>query len=68
MNIELHSCVNTTLHRRVNTTCVPRKSIIMRVKKGISANVFVDNIAYRDHLRSNFDATPTDMESADMLL
>jgi nucleoside phosphorylase len=40
----------------------------MRVKKGISANVFVDNLAYRDHLRSNFDATPMDMESADVAL
>jgi nucleoside phosphorylase len=35
----------------------------MRVKKGISADVIVDNIAYKDHMRSNFDATPTDMES-----
>jgi nucleoside phosphorylase len=43
---------------------LPRKPIIKRVEKGISADVFVDNRAYREHLRSNFDATPTDMESA----
>jgi nucleoside phosphorylase len=34
------------------------------VKKGASANVYVNNAAYRAHLRSKFNATPTDMESA----
>jgi nucleoside phosphorylase len=40
----------------------------VRVKKGVSANVFVDNKAYRDHLNSKFDVTPTDMESAAVAL
>ena len=40
----------------------------MRVKKGISANVFVDNRAYREFLNSKFDATPVDMESAAVAL
>lgn len=59
-NVELSSCVNTT--------CLPRKPIVARVKKGVSANVFVDNKAYRDHLNCKFDATPTDMESAAVAL
>ncbi|GAU42943.1 hypothetical protein TSUD_142800, partial [Trifolium subterraneum] len=44
------------------------KPIVVRVKKGVSANVFVDNRAYRDHLKSKFDVTPTDMESAAVAL
>ncbi|XP_050903371.1 bark storage protein A [Lathyrus oleraceus] len=59
-NVELNSCVNKT--------CLPRKPMVVRVKKGVSANVFVDNKAYRDHLKSKFDATPTDMESAAVAL
>lgn len=59
-NVELGSCVNKT--------CLPRKPIVVRVKKGVSANVFVDNKAYRDFLNSKFDVTPTDMESAAVAL
>ncbi|KEH27138.1 putative hydrolase [Medicago truncatula] len=59
-NVELSSCVNTT--------CLPRKPIVVRVKKGVSANVFVDNKAYRDFLNLKFDATPVDMESASVAL
>jgi nucleoside phosphorylase len=40
----------------------------MRVKKGVSANMFVNNRAYRDHLKSKFGAIPTDMESAAVAL
>jgi nucleoside phosphorylase len=40
----------------------------VRVKKGVSANVFVDNKASRDHLNSKFDVTPIDMESAAVAL
>jgi nucleoside phosphorylase len=47
---------------------LPRKPIVARVKKGVSANVFVNNRAYRDHLKSKFDATPTDMESVAVAL
>jgi nucleoside phosphorylase len=48
--------------------CLPRKPSVLRVRKGVSANVFVNNKAFRDHLKSNFDATPTDMESAAVAL
>ncbi|CAK9172748.1 unnamed protein product [Ilex paraguariensis] len=39
-----------------------------RVKNGVSANVFVDNGAYREFLYSKFNATPIDMESAAVAL
>ena len=54
--------------RCADTTCLPREPIVVRVKKGVSANVFVDNKAYRDLLNLKFDATPTDMESAAVAL
>ncbi|BAU02888.1 hypothetical protein LR48_Vigan10g012400 [Vigna angularis] len=59
-NVKLESCVNTT--------CLPRKPIVTRVKKGVAANVFVDNKAYREFLYSRFDATTIDMESAAVAL
>ena len=59
-NVKLESCVNTT--------CLPRKPIVRRVEKGVTANVFVDNKAYREFLHSRFDATPVDMESAAVAL
>lgn len=42
--------------------------MVVRVKRGISANVFVDNSAYREFLNSKFNATPIDMESAAVAL
>ncbi|CAL0332515.1 unnamed protein product [Lupinus luteus] len=59
-NVKLGSCVNTT--------CLPRRPVVVRVKKGVSANVFVDNRAYREFLNSKFDASPIDMESAAVAL
>ncbi|XP_057447169.1 bark storage protein A [Lotus japonicus] len=59
-NVELGGCVNTT--------CLPRKPIVVRVHRGVSANVFVDNRAYREFLNSKFDVTPIDMESAAVAL
>ncbi|XP_048227597.1 bark storage protein A [Ricinus communis] len=52
----------------VNSTCLPRTPVVVRVKKGVSANVFVDNSAYREFLNSKFNATPIDMESAAVAL
>ncbi|KAK9947765.1 hypothetical protein M0R45_003373 [Rubus argutus] len=52
----------------VNTTCLPRTPIVVRVKRGVSANVFVDNNAYRQFLNSKFNATSIDMESAAVAL
>ncbi|KAK2451892.1 Phosphorylase superfamily protein [Trifolium repens] len=61
-NFELNNCESNT------TICLPRKPSVVRVRKGVSANVFVNNKAFRDHLKSKFDATPTDMESAAVAL
>lgn len=41
---------------------------MVRVERGVSANVFVDNSAYRKFLNSKFNATPIDMESAAVAL
>ncbi|KAL4317033.1 bark storage protein A [Arachis ipaensis] len=60
-NVKLSGCVNTT-------TCLPRNPSVVRVKKGITANVFVDNQAYREFLNSKFGATPVDMETAAVAL
>ncbi|KAG5037113.1 hypothetical protein JHK86_017953 [Glycine max] len=59
-NVKFESCVNTT--------CLPRKPIVTRVEKGVTANVFVDNKAYREFLYSKFDATPVEMETAAVAL
>ncbi|KAJ7973829.1 bark storage protein A [Quillaja saponaria] len=52
----------------VNTTCLPRTPTVVRVERGVSANVFVDNSAYRELLYSKFNATPIDMETAAVAL
>lgn len=52
----------------MNSTCLPRNPKVARVTRGISANVFLDNAAYRQFLHSKFDATPVDMESAAVAL
>lgn len=57
----LRRCVNST-------TCLPRPPKLVRVERGMSANVFVDNVAYRDFLHSKFNATLFDMESAAVAL
>ncbi|KAK7379992.1 hypothetical protein VNO78_32305 [Psophocarpus tetragonolobus] len=59
-NVKLSDCVNTT--------CLPRRPVVVRVEKGVTSNVFVDNKAYREFLHSKFDATPIDMESAAVAL
>lgn len=58
--IELTGCVNST--------CLPRKPIVMKVDKGISANVYIDNGAYRKFLNRKFNATPVHMEGAAVAL
>ncbi|XWS72049.1 hypothetical protein CRYUN_Cryun02cG0007500 [Craigia yunnanensis] len=52
----------------VNATCLPRTPIVVRVQRGISSNVFVDNRAYREFLNSKFNATAIDMETAAVAL
>ncbi|KAL0374373.1 UNVERIFIED_CONTAM: hypothetical protein Sradi_3353000 [Sesamum radiatum] len=56
------------LERCVNSTCLPRAPEVVLVERGVTANVFVDNAAYRGFLRSKFNATPIDMESAAVAL
>lgn len=56
------------LERCMNSTCLPRAPEVVMVERGVSANVFVDNAAYREFLRSKFNATPIDMESAAVAL
>ncbi|XP_030448250.2 bark storage protein A-like [Syzygium oleosum] len=60
-DLKLGACVNSS-------TCLPREPRVVRVERGVSANVFVDNQAYREFLRSKFNATPIDMESAGVAL
>ncbi|KAL6890574.1 hypothetical protein ACP4OV_008829 [Aristida adscensionis] len=59
--MELPACVNAT-------TCLPRAPRVVRVSRGCSANVFVDNAAYRQFVRSKFGCTPVEMESAAVAL
>lgn len=59
--MELEGCINST-------TCLPRKPVVTRVRRGSSANTFVDNAAYRNLLSSKFKATPIDMESTAVAL
>ncbi|XP_020097958.1 bark storage protein A-like [Ananas comosus] len=59
--MELPKCANST-------TCLPRNPKVVRVERGCSANAFVDNAAYRKFLRSKFNVTPVDMESAAVAL
>ncbi|KAK3210680.1 hypothetical protein Dsin_015386 [Dipteronia sinensis] len=56
------------LGRCVNETCLPREPIAVRVERGISANVFLDNSAYREFVNNKFNATAVDMESAAIAL
>ncbi|CAH8366519.1 unnamed protein product [Eruca vesicaria subsp. sativa] len=59
---------DTELPQCVNTTCLPRRPKVTIVDHGVSASVFVDNAAYRTFLRSKFNATAVEMESAAVAL
>lgn len=56
-NLKLESCLNAT-------TCLTHTPKVVRVERGSSANVFVDNGAYRNFILSRFNITAIDMESA----
>uniref|UniRef100_A0ACD5VZP5 Uncharacterized protein n=1 Tax=Avena sativa TaxID=4498 RepID=A0ACD5VZP5_AVESA len=62
--MELPRCVNGT----TTTTCLPRAPRVVRVSKGCSGNVFVDNARYRQFLRAKFGCTAIEMESAAVAL
>ena len=60
-DISLVSCVNATY-------CLDKPPKLVIVEKGISANAFLDNAAYREFLHNKFDVSPVDMESASVAL
>ncbi|XP_076889791.1 bark storage protein A-like [Bidens hawaiensis] len=59
--LKLEECINAT-------TCLPTAPKVARVERGVSANMFIDNKAYRTFLNSKFNVTPVDMESAAVAL
>ncbi|VVB11231.1 unnamed protein product [Arabis nemorensis] len=59
---------DTKLPQCVNTTCLPRPPKVTIVDRGMSASVFVDNASYRTFLRSKFNTTAVEMESAAVAL
>ncbi|XP_071717114.1 bark storage protein A-like [Rutidosis leptorrhynchoides] len=59
--LKLENCINST-------TCLPREPKVARVKRGASANMFIDNGAYRKFLSDKFNVTTIDMESAAVAL
>lgn len=62
--LKLEGCVNNG----TSTTCLPRRPVVAMVERGCSASVFVDNAAYRGFLRTRFDVTAIDMETAAVAL
>ncbi|KAF7113010.1 hypothetical protein RHSIM_Rhsim09G0144500 [Rhododendron simsii] len=55
--MELERCVNST-------KCLPQKPKLVVGLQASTANVFVDNAAYRDFLFNTFQVSSVDMESA----
>ncbi|KAK3228397.1 hypothetical protein Dsin_000278 [Dipteronia sinensis] len=59
--IELEQCVNSSL-------CLPEKPKLVVGLSGSTANMFVDNAAYRDFLFQNFNVSSADMESSAVVM
>ncbi|KAH9288035.1 hypothetical protein KI387_032152, partial [Taxus chinensis] len=57
-NVGLDKCVGRSLR------CLEQQPKIKRVQRGSSANMYVNNEAYRDFLRNHLDITSIDTESA----
>lgn len=55
--LTLEGCLNST-------TCLSNTPKAVLVERGCSANVFVDNAAYRNFMYAKFNISPIDMESA----
>ncbi|KAL1222523.1 Bark storage protein A [Cardamine amara subsp. amara] len=55
--MELLQCVNSSL-------CLPKKPKLVVGLKAATANIFVDNAAYRNFLYDNFGVSSSDMESS----
>ncbi|KAH8502146.1 hypothetical protein H0E87_016784 [Populus deltoides] len=58
--MELEKCVNSSL-------CLPQKPKLVVGLKGSTADIFVDNAAYRDFLYKAFGVSSADMESSAIL-
>lgn len=59
--MELEWCVNST-------TCLPQKPKLVVGLRASTANIFVDNAAYRDFLFNKFQVSSVDMESAAIVM
>ncbi|KAK4277003.1 hypothetical protein QN277_015076 [Acacia crassicarpa] len=60
-DMELVSCLNST-------TCLSTKPKVVRVERGTSASIYLDNKAYRTFIYDKFSVSPVDMESAAVAL
>ncbi|PKI76277.1 hypothetical protein CRG98_003388 [Punica granatum] len=60
-DLKLENCVN-------KTSCLPRPPVVVRVERGITANIYLDNRAYREFIYSKLKATTVDMETAAVAL
>ncbi|VVB07788.1 unnamed protein product [Arabis nemorensis] len=59
--IELKQCVNSSL-------CLPKKPKLVVGLKAATANIFVDNAAYRKFLYNTFGVSSSDMESSSVAM
>ncbi|XP_021295280.1 bark storage protein B-like isoform X2 [Herrania umbratica] len=59
--LKLEQCVNSSL-------CLPRKPKLVVGLRASTANIFVDNAAYRDFLFQTFHISSVDMESAAVVM
>lgn len=51
-----------------STTCLDETPKVIRVYRGTSASIYLDNAAYRGFIYNKFDVSPVDMESASVAL
>ncbi|MFS7990426.1 putative adenosylhomocysteine nucleosidase [Helianthus anomalus] len=59
--LKLEDCINAT-------TCLSEPPKVTTVQRGTSANIYLDNAAYRSFLYSKFNISPVEMESASVAL
>ncbi|XWS26332.1 hypothetical protein CRYUN_Cryun26dG0023200 [Craigia yunnanensis] len=60
-NLELEGCVNST-------TCLSETPRVVRVQRGTSASIYLDNAAYRSFIYDKFNVSPVDKESGAVAL
>ncbi|KAL8138622.1 hypothetical protein V2J09_004623 [Rumex salicifolius] len=60
-DVKLEGCINST-------TCLTTPPKVTVVERGVSADTFVDNAAYRSFIYDKFNVTPVDMETAAVAL